>query len=294
MPGPLIPGPAAAGRGAAGRGGMLGVPSSGEEVKGLLPGRGPGAAGRAGAASRSSAGASATGDSGAAGAAAALGAAFFAGAGAAGAAAAAAAWAGNASRTLRATGGSMVEEALLTNSPFSFNHARRDLLSRPSSFASSWTRALPGTVLLLRSSRPGSFPGLGCYCMGLLIWWCSSLNSSRRHRRLDLLSDRRGSYYVPAVTPAATWSDTGATSSGPGTRRARGNARRLSARVTHTRSGCTNAPRPGRRPAGSTARTPSATTTRSRAGFTARTRQPTQVRTGPERWAVDESTALGA
>ena len=280
MLGAATPVPAAAGRGAAGRGGMLGVPSSGEEVKGLLPGRGPGAAGRKGAGASSSAGAGAADVSGAAAAAAGLGAAFLAGAGAAGAAAAAAAWAGKASRTLRATGGSMVEEALLTNSPFSFNHARRALLSRPSSFASSWTRALPGTVLLHRRSRPGSCPGLGCYCMVLLIWWCSS----RAHA-------------FSTCSPVDDWicctcSLTAEATSGPDTRRARGNARRPSARSTHANSGCTNAPRPGRRPAGSAVRTPSTTTTRSRAGFTARTRQPTHVRTGPEEWATGESTAL--
>jgi hypothetical protein len=174
MPGALTPGAAAAGRGAAGRGGMLGVPSSGDEVKGLLPGRGPGAAGRAGAGS-SWAGAeivASTGDgmAGSATGAGALGAAaFLAGAGA-GAAAAAAACAGNASRTLRATGGSMVEEALLTNSPFSFNQERRALLSSPSSFASSWTRALPGTVLLRGPGRS--------LALGVTAWACSSVCKS--------------------------------------------------------------------------------------------------------------------
>ncbi len=177
----------AAGRGAAGRAGRL-PPSSGV-MNGLLPGRGPGAAGRAGVAAAepsagpsaagSAAGAGAAGDAGASGdagtAAAGLGAAFLAGAGA-GAAAAAAAWAGKASRTFRATGGSIVEEALLTNSPFSFNHSSSFLLSRPSSFASSWTRALPGTVLLhLKVGARGRSQACGGYCMAvLLIVRCSS------------------------------------------------------------------------------------------------------------------------
>jgi len=58
--------------------------------------------------------------------------AFLAGGGVAGAGAA-----GKASRSLRATGASIVDDADLTNSPFSFNQERTFLLSRPSSFASS-------------------------------------------------------------------------------------------------------------------------------------------------------------
>ena len=57
--------------------------------------------------------------------------------------------------------GSIVDEALLTNSPLSFNQDRRALLSMPSSFASSWTRALPGTVLLLGGlARVSPWPSL--------------------------------------------------------------------------------------------------------------------------------------
>lgn len=77
---------------------------------------------------------------GAAGAAAFAGATFF-GEGAAAA--------GKASRNLRATGASTVEEALLTNSPSSLSFASTSLLGRPSSFASSCTRALPATGLLV-------------------------------------------------------------------------------------------------------------------------------------------------
>ncbi len=66
-------------------------------------------------------------------------AAFFAGASAAG---------GNASRSLRATGASTVDDGLLTYSPSSPSFSRMDLLVTPSSLASSWTRALPGTGLL--------------------------------------------------------------------------------------------------------------------------------------------------
>src|SRR5699024_10617808 len=48
----------------------------------------------------------------------------------------------------RATGGSTVDDADLTNSPCSFSRARTSLLVTPSSFANSWTRALPATALL--------------------------------------------------------------------------------------------------------------------------------------------------
>lgn len=51
--------------------------------------------------------------------------------------AAAASSMGNVSRILRTTGGSMVEDADRTNSPFSFKWLSKILLSTPSSFASS-------------------------------------------------------------------------------------------------------------------------------------------------------------
>lgn len=61
---------------------------------------------------------------------------------------------GNASLSRRATGASTVEDALLTNSPSSLSLARTVLLSTPSSFASSCTRALPAIGLLV--SRPAA------------------------------------------------------------------------------------------------------------------------------------------
>jgi hypothetical protein len=63
---------------------------------------------------------------------------------------------GNASRSRRATGASTVEDADFTNSPCSLSLASTVLLSIPSSFASSCTRALPGTGLLL--VRPAASP----------------------------------------------------------------------------------------------------------------------------------------
>jgi hypothetical protein len=59
-----------------------------------------------------------------------------------------------ASRSLRATGASTVEDGDLTYSPRSCNLLRTCLLVTPSSFASSCTRALPATGLLL-ITRPG-------------------------------------------------------------------------------------------------------------------------------------------
>jgi hypothetical protein len=60
--------------------------------------------------------------------------------------------ASRAPRSRRATGASTVLEADLTNSPISLSLARTVLLSTPSSFASSCTRALPGTALLTSRS----------------------------------------------------------------------------------------------------------------------------------------------
>jgi hypothetical protein len=56
---------------------------------------------------------------------------------------------GNESRNLRATGASTVEDADFTNSPRSFSLASTSLLVTPSSLASSCTRALPATALLI-------------------------------------------------------------------------------------------------------------------------------------------------
>jgi len=65
--------------------------------------------------------------------------------------------AGNASRSLRTTGASMVEDGDLTNSPRSWSFAMISLLVLPSSFASSCTRALPATALL--TVRPSGLCG---------------------------------------------------------------------------------------------------------------------------------------
>jgi hypothetical protein len=199
-PGRGAAGGIAPGRGAAGRGAFAGL-MNGLLPAGRWPGaRGgaagegaDGAAGAAGAADAAWAGGAAgvgagaigvgtaTGGNvagGATGAAAAgtaigaaIGAGVTAGALAAGAATVAAAGGaggaftaplvGNASLSLRTTGASTVEDALLTNSPWSFNHVRSALLSIPNSLASSWTRALPATVLLISAGgdRTAWLPG---------------------------------------------------------------------------------------------------------------------------------------
>jgi hypothetical protein len=121
----------------AGRGVELGACSVGAVggARGVSAG---GAGGATDAVSATGVGAGSTTGLGAGG----FGAAFFAGtlAGAA---------AGKASRSRRATGASTVDDALLTNSPSSLSFARTSLLGTPSSFASSCTRALPATGLLV-------------------------------------------------------------------------------------------------------------------------------------------------
>jgi hypothetical protein len=61
--------------------------------------------------------------------------------------------AANASLRRRATGASTVLDADFTNSPISLSLASTFLLSTPSSFASSCTRALPATALLIPRPR---------------------------------------------------------------------------------------------------------------------------------------------
>ena len=161
VPKGLLPGRGPAGRGAAG------VPSPASSVT-VAAGRSPAsvvatAAGATGSATTggsgtttgatttgaSTTGASTTGASttGAASATGAAAAAFLAGAFLAGAGASAGAAAGIASRSLRTTGASTVDEADFTNSPSSCSFARTSLLETPSSFASSWTRTFDTTLL---------------------------------------------------------------------------------------------------------------------------------------------------
>jgi len=177
LPGDAPPGRGAPGRGAWGRGigrstgcaeenGLLptrGVRAAGFGAAGRGPGVGPGRAGASvepacGSSGASAAGAGSAGGVGADGATG-LGAAGFAGAGAASLMAALAppaplpaAFSGaglappNDSRSRRATGASTVDDADLTNSPWSLSRASTSLLVTPSSLANSCTRALPATT----------------------------------------------------------------------------------------------------------------------------------------------------
>ncbi len=95
---------------------------------------------------------------------------------------------------------------------------------------------------------------------------------------------------VPLTDPAAMCARTAAVSSGPGTRSARGNAERRSARSRHSGAGCNHAPRPGSRRRGSGVSTPCTTTTRNRPSADDLARHPIQVRTGP---TVGASAVVG-
>ena len=58
-----------------------------------------------------------------------------------------------------------MEDADFTNSPCSFNLARTSLLVTPSSFASSCTRALPATALLVRVRPAACTRATSSYCL---------------------------------------------------------------------------------------------------------------------------------
>jgi hypothetical protein len=175
-------------------------------------------------------------------------------------------------RSRRATGASTVLDADLTNSPISFSLASTILLSTPSSFASSCTRALPATALLTPRPR-GQVPA----------------STSLVHLKPDHVSDFivcscRSSYLAcpgggsrppPSAVPSGNagcaspapegarlsrstlpcgglrwrspprYSANGPVSRTPVTRNARPKARRRSASAKHAGSGWMCAPRPG-------------------------------------------------
>lgn len=128
--------------------------------------------------------------------------------------------------------------------------------------------------------------------MGVLI-----ACSSSAHRNLDLLPTRGvpRPHGAPCGTSSygcacSTYRRRAAVSSGPSARSALGNARRRTAVSIQTRAGCTYAPRPGSVPRGSGAHSPSINTVRSRSCLAARSRQPTQVRSGQARACVRPDT----
>lgn len=150
-----------------------------------------------------------------------------------------------ASVNLRTTGASIVEDAERTNSPSSWSLAMTTLLSTPNSLASSYTRTLATSLLL----GPGCPPDRR-YFMGVLIAYSSSA-----HRNLDLLPTREvpdrtvfRALCIRAVrcchgrlqpAPRSRNRRKAVASNGPRPRKARGNARRRTARSRQTSVGCT-------------------------------------------------------
>jgi hypothetical protein len=93
--------------------------------------------------------------------------------GAVGAGASAAGFAGNASRSLRSTGASIVDEADFTYSPFAFNHATASLLGIPNSLASVLTRTFDTSLLVLVRARL-----VGCQGMDRWLLWGTLIAAS--------------------------------------------------------------------------------------------------------------------
>ncbi|MDQ0845431.1 hypothetical protein QFZ68_005111 [Streptomyces sp. V1I6] len=194
----------------------------------------------------------------------------------------------SASVSLRTTGASIVEDAERTNSPSSWSLAMTTLLSTPNSLASSYTRTLATSLLL----GPG-------YRRTVATSWAYS---SRTHRVLIAISTyfQLARYLTARGYPCRTSFSYGAAcstyrraravSSGPWARKALGNARRRTARSKQTKAGCTYAPRPGSVPRSSGTHSPSITTIRSRSLLAARSRHPTQVRSGHTRACVRPDT----
>ncbi|APU13912.1 hypothetical protein UA75_09210 [Actinoalloteichus sp. GBA129-24] len=189
---------------------------------------------------------------------------------------------GNASRNLRATGASTVEDADFTYSPRSWSLVSTSLLVTPSSFASSCTRALPATALLIWV-RPSGSPARPRPTVETRSWL--QLHGCFMTGRPASSCGRRGRAPRQSVTPstASRYVRTADKSSGPGTRNALGNARRRSASRRHFGSRCNQAPLPESLRLGSGTTTSAVATTLNSSDATARHRQPTHVRTGRAR-----------
>ena len=131
-----------------------------------------------------------------------------------------------ASRSRRATGASTVLDADLTYSPISWSFARTVLLSTPSSFASSCTRALPATALLTCEVVRGDPQRPQLSTRSLVI----SGASSRAHvGRPTLCIPGTASVAAPSVVRSCRYAATASVSVTPATRSARPNARRRTA-----------------------------------------------------------------
>jgi hypothetical protein len=194
--------------------------------------------------------------------------------------------AGKASRSLRSTGASIVEAADFTYSPFALSHVTASLLGIPNSLASVLTRTFD-TSLLVLVRAPGVCQGMDRW---LLVGALIAASSLSAHFRFAPQPLKCGHFVVS--DPASIHARTAAVSSAPWTRRARGSARRRSARSRQPMVGCRYAPRPGCRNRGSGRHRPSRAVTRSRSVLSALVRQATQVRIGLPCWAdAPESSA---
>ncbi len=193
--------------------------------------------------------------------------------------------AGKASRSLRSTGASIVEAADFTYSPFALSHVTASLLGIPNSLASVLTRTFD-TSLLVLVRAPGVCQGMDRW---LLVGTLIAASSLSAHFRFAPQPLKCGHFVVSR--PASIHARTAAVSSAPWTRRARGSARRRSARSRQPMVGCRYAPRPGCRNRGSGRHRPSRAVTRSRSVLSARVRQATHVRVGLPCWAEPESSA---
>jgi hypothetical protein len=182
--------------------------------------------------------------------------------------------AGKASRSLRSTGASIVEAADFTYSPFALSHATASLLGIPNSLASVLTRTFD-TSLLVLVRAPGVCQGVDRW---LLVGALIAASSSSAHFRFAPQPLKCG--HLSVAVPASIHARTCAMSRAPWTRRARGNARRRSARSRQPTVGCRYAPRPGCRDRGSGRHRPSRAVTRSSSDLPARVRQPMHVRVG--------------
>jgi hypothetical protein len=270
---------AAAAAGAAGAAGASGAAGAGGAAGASGAAAGPAgvATTGAGAATAGASGAAAAGASALASAAAGL-AAGFPGVGPP-VALGAAGLAGKASRSLRSTGASIVEAADFTYSPFALSHVTASLLGIPNSLASVLTRTFD-TSLLVLVRAPGVCQGMDRW---LLVGTLIAASSLSAHFRFAPQPLKCGHLLVS--DPTSIHARTAAVSRAPWTRRARGSARRRSARSRQPMVGCRYAPRPGCRNRGSGRHRPSRAVTRSRSVLSARVRQATQVRVGLPCWA---------
>ena len=193
--------------------------------------------------------------------------------------------ASRAARSLRATGGSILEDGPFTNSPISLSFSRAFLLSMPSSAAISCTRGL-ATVLLV-GPTPDEEEALvvdgthfeplisGCSLEGVHWIFVSLFIEGRAVAPRLVKRDAGWTFHADSGARARSVS----TSIGPSKWSARPKALRFIEDSMHARRGCTQAPRPGSDADGSTVAPPLCTTTLTREDASTRWRQPRQVLT---------------